>query len=103
MDMVDVRAEDVTAVVGEMFGPCASADTWRVEEIAYESGSPATGGLFRVRGTTGEGHEFSAFGKLLHHVRHWPRLSQLPEQFRDQFAAEFPWRGELAAWEPAFE
>jgi len=72
-------------------------DEWQVRDVPYESGSPATGGLFRVLGK-----RFSVFVKLLQHVRHWERLHLLPAQIRDQFAADFPWRQELAAWESTF-
>ncbi len=70
---------------------------WQVVEVPYASGSPATGGLYRV---LGEG--FSVFVKLLWHLRHWPRLGMLPEHIRDEFAAEFPWRQELDMWQPPF-
>jgi hypothetical protein len=102
MDTLDVRAEDVAAVVAEMLGPSAAIAEWWVEPVAYQSGSPATGGLCRVRGVTEEGQRWSVFGKLLCHVRHWPLLGYIPEVFRENFAAEFPWRSELAAWEPSF-
>jgi hypothetical protein len=70
---------------------------WQVRGVPYESGSPATGGLFRVLG-----EKFSVFVKLIQHVRHWDRLPLLPSEIREQFAAEFPWRQELAAWDETF-
>lgn len=72
-------------------------DEWRVVEVGYESGSPATGGLYRVLG-----EKSSVFVKHLHHVRHWTRLPLIPAEIRDEFAAEFPWRMELDMWEEPF-
>jgi hypothetical protein len=97
-----LEAENVTAVVGGMLGRPITLASWRVERVAYESGSPATGGLYRVRGTTGDGRGWSVFVKLLQHPRHWQRLHLIPPAIRESFAAEFPWRQELAAWEGGF-
>lgn len=68
-----------------------------VEAVAYDSGSPATGALARVRGDG-----WSVFVKQIQAVRHWPRLHMLPEPFRTDFAAQFPWRGELVLWDDSF-
>jgi hypothetical protein len=70
--------------------------------VAYPFGSPATGALLRVRGHDAVGQPWSLFVKVLHHVRHWVQFPLLPPEFAELFAAEFPWRAELAAWEPAF-
>ncbi len=102
MDTPDVRAEDLTTVVATMLGRPVALGFWRVDEVPYASGSPATGGLYRVHGTTQDGQQWSVFGKLLHHVRHWPRLHYIPQPARDEFVADFPWRGELLMWEPGF-
>lgn len=70
--------------------------------VGYDVGSPATGGLLRVRGVDADDEPWSFFVKILQHVRHWPLLPMLPAGFAEQFAAEFPWRGELDAWESDF-
>ncbi|MEV6965138.1 hypothetical protein AB0M47_08460 [Hamadaea sp. NPDC051192] len=99
---MDVSADDVSLVAAEILGEPVTLHAWRCEAIEYESGSPATGGLRRVRGTTADGRSFSVFVKLVQHVRHWPRLHLLPPRLRDGFAAQFPWRQELAAWDDGF-
>lgn len=66
-----------------------------VEPVPYASGSPATGGLWRVRAG---GRRY--FVKLLQHLRHWPALALMPPAVAEQFAAEFPWRTEIELWDP---
>ncbi len=68
--------------------------------VAYGSGSPTTGGLYRLVGRDAAGRTVSAFCKVVQHVRHWPGLVQLPPPIREQFAAELPWRTELELWDP---
>jgi hypothetical protein len=70
--------------------------------VAYPLGSPATGALLRVQGDDAAGQPWSLFVKVLHHVRHWVQYPMLPPEFAESFAAEFPWRSELDAWQPAF-
>jgi hypothetical protein len=88
-----VETDELARIANDVLGPAA----WRVEEMTYESGSPATGGLYRIHATTE-----AVFVKLLQHVRHWSRLNLVPPDVRESFAASFPWRQELAAWEPRF-
>lgn len=59
-------------------------------ELSRTSGSPASGGVFAVRGG---GQRW--FVKVLQHLRHWPVLAELPEPFRTSFMESFPWRFEL--------
>ncbi|NUR73852.1 MAG: aminoglycoside phosphotransferase [Hamadaea sp.] len=99
---MDVTAADVAQVAAQIFGEPVVVATWQGRPVAYESGSPATGGLVRVNGSTADGRTFRVFVKLVQHARHWPRLGQLPPQFRDAFTAQFPWRQELAAWDHDF-
>src|SRR5690349_20212008 len=68
-----------------------------LEAVPYDSGSPATGALARIRGDG-----WSVFVKQIQAVRHWSRLDQVPEQFRAEFAERFPWRGELVLWDEEF-
>jgi hypothetical protein len=83
-------------------GRSAVLARWTVETVPYGYGAPATGGLYRVRGTSAGGDAFSIFVKQLQHVRHWRRLAMMPVGRRDSFIREFPWKQELAAWEDGF-
>lgn len=93
-------AEVLDAVASSCLGAAAVAASWTATPFPYVVGSPATAGLFRVRGTTTDGREWRAFLKVLQHPRHWPLLAQVPAPLREDFLASFPWRAELAAWEP---
>jgi hypothetical protein len=79
-----------------------AVDSWYPERVQYDAGSPATGALVRVRGRSTDGESWSAFLKVLQHPRHWPFLQKVPPQFRADFVDQFPWRAELAAWQPEF-
>jgi hypothetical protein len=72
------------------------------EAVPYESGSPGTGALARLRGVTEAGAAWSVFVKVLQHPRHWPHLDRVPPPLRQEFLDTFPWRAELGAWDPAF-
>ena len=75
---------------------------WTVQPVPYEAGSPATAALLRIRGRTTDGEDWSLFLKVLQHPRHWSGLDRVPPQFRAEFSDSFPWRAELAAWNPEF-
>jgi hypothetical protein len=81
--------------------PPAAVTVTQAEPIPYDAGSPATGALTRLRGTA-DGTSWSVFVKVLHNPRHWRGIGELPPPARAEFIAAFPWRAELAAWEPAF-
>lgn len=68
--------------------------------IAYDWGSPATAGLWRVDVTdsTGAG-SYAYFVKLLRHIRLWPGLRFVHEASRAEFVENFPWRAELDMYE----
>jgi hypothetical protein len=93
---------ELTGVVSAALGRPVRLDGFTTSAVPYEPGSPATGVLLRVAGTTADGQPWSVFLKVLQHPRHWPRLGLLPEEVRQLFLASFPWRGELVAWEPGF-
>lgn len=93
-------AASARALVRDAVG--IEAETLTLETVAYSSGSPTTGGLYRLR-ATGQGGSASLFCKVVQHVRHWPGLVMLPEQFREAFAAELPWRTELELWDPIIQ
>jgi Phosphotransferase enzyme family len=99
---MDLPAADLAATVKLVLGDTATPGTWTVERVAYDSGSPATGGLMRVRGRSDDGRDWAVFVKLVQHARHWPRLHLIPAEIRDGFTAGFPWRQELSLWEPSF-
>jgi hypothetical protein len=99
---VELSEREVRAASLAAFGEPAEPGSWQVEQVAYESGSPATGALLRVHGQATGGRSWSLFVKLLQHIRHWPLLHLVPEDVRDSFADWFPWRAELAAWDEPF-
>ncbi|GIE97537.1 hypothetical protein [Paractinoplanes rishiriensis] len=86
---------DAPGALGDIVGRPVDPAEVSVEAVPYSFGSPATGGLWRVRGAG-----WSMFVKQLHHVKHWPALSQMPPQIAETFAAEFPWRTETELWHP---
>jgi hypothetical protein len=95
-------ADVAAAVLGNALGDAAVITDWHTETVPYDSGSPATGGLSRVRGKAGDGREWSVFVKLIQHVRHWPRIDVMPPHLREEFVAQFPWDQELSAWDEPF-
>jgi hypothetical protein len=92
----------LTGAVSAALGRPVRLAGFQTTAVAYEPGSPATGALLRVTGATADGQPWSLFLKVLQHPRHWPRLGELPAEIRQPFLEMFPWRGELAAWEPGF-
>jgi hypothetical protein len=80
-------------------GADADARQAYVTPITYAFASPATAGLYRVHGLDRHGESWSRFCKVLQHARHWPLLPMLPPAVQEEFAAEFPWRAELALWD----
>jgi hypothetical protein len=94
--------DQLDAIVSAAVGRPAVVTRWDAEPVPYESGSPATGTLARVRGVTAEGQSWSVFLKVLQHPRHWRLLDRVPGQVRADFLGNFPWRAELTAWEPTF-
>jgi hypothetical protein len=72
-----------------------------VAPIAYDWGSIATAGLWRVDVTDSAGSASCAyFVKLLQHTRLWPGLRFLPDDAsRTDMVENFPWRAELDMYE----
>jgi Phosphotransferase enzyme family len=93
-------AELVRAATGD---PGATPLTAYAEHVPYQMGTPSTAALLRVRGTArrtdGSTIDWSAFVKRLQSVRHWEHLELIPEQFREDFIANVPWRMEMAVLE----
>jgi len=89
-------------IVSAALGHPAAPGEWSVAPVPYEAGSPATGALLRVRGSTPDGDPWSVFLKVLQHPRHWSGLDRLPPFAREDFVSTFPWRSELDAWQPEF-
>ena len=95
-------AAELTSLVSAAVGHRAAVGQWSAETVPYQSGSPATGALARLRGVTADGEPWSVFVKVLQHPRHWRLLDRVPDEVREDFLANFPWRAELGAWEPSF-
>ena len=95
-------AAELTSLVSAAVGHRAAVGQWRAETVPYQSGSPATGALARLRGVTADGEPWSVFVKVLQHPRHWRLLDRVPDEVREDFLTSFPWRAELGAWEPSF-
>ena len=85
---------EVTTLVAEALGRDGGESAFEV--VSYNFGSPATGGLYRLRGDG-----WSLFCKVLQHPKHWPLLPMLPPEVQEDFLDGFPWRIELDLWEPA--
>ncbi|UBU17138.1 phosphotransferase [Nonomuraea gerenzanensis] len=84
---------DLTPLVRQALDrPDAEVASCRVAPLAHVPGTPSTGSLRRVSGTTTCGRSWSFVVKSIHSVRHWPHLHLLPEAARDGFVAVFPWR-----------
>lgn len=94
--------DELSGIVSASLGRAVQIASWSADLVPYEAGSPATGALLRVRGRTTDGATWSVFLKVLQHPPHWARLYQVPPAFRTDFVNSFPWRAELAAWEPEF-
>ena len=71
-----------------------------VAPVAYDWGSPATAGLWRVdvRDSAGAA-SYTYFVKLVRHTRLWPGLRFVPDANRTEFIEHFPWRAELDMYE----
>jgi len=95
-------AAELTSLVSAAVGHRAAVGQWRAETVPYQSGSPATGALARLRGVTADGEPWSVFVKVLQHPRHWRLLDRVPDEVREDFLTRFPWRAELGAWQPSF-
>jgi hypothetical protein len=83
-------------------GPDVSLESVTAERVPYDSGSPATAALVRLGGTLTGSTPWSVFVKLLQSPRHWVHINRMSPPARARFIAEFPWRAEVAAWEPDF-
>jgi hypothetical protein len=80
--------------------PDAEPGDVRVEPVDYLIGTPSTEALLRVFGTAtladGTTTNWSCFVKKLQSARHWSQLHLVPEQLRDNFVQNLPWRLEIA-------
>jgi hypothetical protein len=91
-------------LISEILAPAVAAlpsvTVTQAEPVPYDFGSPATGALVRLRGTADD-TDWSVFVKVLQNPRHWRLIDRMPPPARAAFIAEFPWRAELGAWDPA--
>jgi hypothetical protein len=73
----------------------------RIEPVDYEIGTPSTEGLLRLRGTAelagGDVIDWSCFVKRLQSAKWWDKLHLVPEEVREFFIANLPWRLDIAA------
>jgi hypothetical protein len=71
-----------------------------LETVAYEIGTISTCALLRAFGEArvdGVPRTWSAFVKVLQSARVWPMIQFIPEEQREKFLADFPWRLEIDA------
>jgi hypothetical protein len=105
-DVPPISDAEVAEIAGQALhlpaGTPPAIRRWQATALPRGSGAPATGGLYRIRGTCTDGATFSIFVKQIHHVRHWRQLTMVPANVRESFARRFPWRQELAAWDDTF-
>ena len=97
--LLGVDQDGVDDALGQLI-PGARAATASVDPLPHTLGSPATHGVYRVRGRGKDDQEWSLFCKVLQHLKHWPGLAMMPPQLAQSFAADFPWRSELDLWHP---
>lgn len=90
-----VLTELVRRVTGQADARIASVHEERFEP---SPGAVATGGLRRLTATTADGRRWSFFVKSINSPRHWPFIGTVPEGFRAEFVAGFPWRAEAEAY-----
>ncbi|WP_325005049.1 hypothetical protein [Intrasporangium sp.] len=64
-------------------------------DLAYDFGSPSTGGLWQALVPSRRGNPGTYYIKLKRHPRHWPRLRLLPEGPAQEAVLRLPWRHRL--------
>src|SRR4051794_30208666 len=85
-----VKPAIMTQVVREVVGRAdAELGDWHVEAVDYHSPAPSTMSLSRVKGTTTWGETWSVFVKSIGSPRHWPFITVVPEDMRDEFILFF--------------
>src|SRR5215210_2772690 len=95
MDAMDVDRDLVARVA--LAQPSARTTGWRVESIPNPHGTPTTESLERVAGTArvnGAELSFTAVGKTVRSIRHFPSVAALPPEVQAAADAMLPWRVE---------
>ncbi|HSV40903.1 MAG TPA: hypothetical protein VLI04_19230 [Nocardioidaceae bacterium] len=87
--------------VSAIMGRAVRDETVTVTTELYHFGSPSSGGLVTVQGEWLDGGTWSAFVKVLQHLRHWALLPQIPPHVAKEMLEFYPWREELELWRPA--
>lgn len=94
----------LTATVRSALGRSSAQITdWWVEPVAYIPGTPSTGALLRVCGTSSDpvdgraDRAWSIFVKVLQAPTRWADLDVIPADELEHFLSSFPWRLELRA------
>jgi hypothetical protein len=91
---------ELSEITGRVTGLAVGDPVVSVAPIAYDWGSIATAGLWRVDVTDSSGPaSYAYFVKLLRHTRLWPGLRFVPEASRAEFVENLPWRAELDMYE----
>jgi hypothetical protein len=103
LDRAMLTPADLSVVTSGAVGRQVRRPVACAAPIAYNWGSPATAGLWRVDARDGAGGGqlvYSYFVKLLRHVRLWPGLAMLPtDALREEMVRDVPWRFELDMYE----
>jgi hypothetical protein len=93
---------ELAAVASAASGHDVSDPVACAAPVAYDWGSPATAGLWRVdvrEGSPDGQVACSFFVKLLRDIRLWPGLASIPAALRADFTEFYPWRYELDMYE----
>jgi hypothetical protein len=97
---LDTERADLTKLVRDYLGdPAAEIAELTADVIAHSTGSLATRGLHRISGSTTAGVSWSFVVKSISGIQHSPMLSVIPEAWRDEAVAHFPWRADLDAYQ----
>jgi hypothetical protein len=91
-----VTPDELAAIAAAAAGSPVARPVAHPAPIAYDWGSPATAGLWRVDVTSDGVAACALFVKLVRHTRLWPVLSHLPDEAsRAEFISYYPWHYEL--------
>jgi len=86
-----VTPAELAAIAAAAAGSPVARPVAHPAPIAYDWGSPATAGLWRVEVTSDGEPACALFVKLVRHTRLWPVLSHLPDEAsRAEFVSYYP-------------
>jgi hypothetical protein len=103
-EFAQLPSRRLDAVVRQCVGAAPAADivvtSSALETVPYEIGTISTCALLRARGEVlvdGEPRSWSVFVKVLQSAKTWQHLHLIPEEAREFFVQDFPWRLEIDA------